>query len=253
MSMSPRLLRPRATGFDPRSISGLELYLNAKTGITRNGDNVSAWADGSGKGRNATQDTGANQPAFVADGWLGRPCVQFTRGSSHFLQFTPFAITAQTVFFVIEPTEALASNVGNDLFYNTLSGAGSLNRYSFLAASGYRTYAAAMSGTPGVSTVSVGANIFAQSRMVLSHRWNGTGNITAANHAIRKDRAAVTPGTSGLYGGSANAGRIAARFDSGNTDSFLSARFAMILIYSRDLSASEIEAIENWAVSEYPL
>jgi hypothetical protein len=29
MPMNPRLLRPRASGFDPRSISGLALWLDA--------------------------------------------------------------------------------------------------------------------------------------------------------------------------------------------------------------------------------
>jgi hypothetical protein len=31
MAMSPRLLRPRATGFSPRSIPGLALWLDASS------------------------------------------------------------------------------------------------------------------------------------------------------------------------------------------------------------------------------
>ncbi len=42
MPMSPRLLRPRATGFNPKSISGLKLWLDVAntSSLTFNGSTV---------------------------------------------------------------------------------------------------------------------------------------------------------------------------------------------------------------------
>jgi len=61
--MSPRLLRPRATGFNPRSIANLSLWLDAADSATiTTATGVSIWADKSGNGRNATQTTGGKQP-----------------------------------------------------------------------------------------------------------------------------------------------------------------------------------------------
>jgi hypothetical protein len=63
MPMNPRLLVPR-TGFDPRRIAGLELWLNpADTAtLTLNGSSVSQINDASGNGRHFVQSTGGSQP-----------------------------------------------------------------------------------------------------------------------------------------------------------------------------------------------
>lgn len=67
MSMSPRLLRPRATGFNPKSISGLKLWLDAtdSTTITLNGSSVSEWRDKSGNAFHFSQSTSNNQPSYT--------------------------------------------------------------------------------------------------------------------------------------------------------------------------------------------
>jgi hypothetical protein len=63
MAMSPRLLRPRATGFNPKSISGLALWLDASDDAQFTVDvGVTTWRDKSGNLRNATQTTGTKQP-----------------------------------------------------------------------------------------------------------------------------------------------------------------------------------------------
>ena len=65
MAMSPRLLRPRAAGgFNPKTISGLGLWLDASadSSLTFNATTVSEWRDLSGNGRHFAQGTGASQP-----------------------------------------------------------------------------------------------------------------------------------------------------------------------------------------------
>lgn len=78
-AMSPRLLRPVASGFDPRRISGLELWLDGSDSstITLNSTTVSEWRDKSGKSNTFTQGTALNQPTFVASSKNGRSAINF--------------------------------------------------------------------------------------------------------------------------------------------------------------------------------
>lgn len=76
MSMNPRLLRPLATGFNPKSIAGLQVWLDSQDAATlyQNSDGttpasavsdpVGYWADKSGNGRHATQDVANNRPVL---------------------------------------------------------------------------------------------------------------------------------------------------------------------------------------------
>lgn len=78
-AMSPRLLRPLATGFNPRSIAGLYLWLDASdsSSVTLNSGNVSQWRDKSGGGRHFSQATSGAQPAYTLAGQAGKNCVTF--------------------------------------------------------------------------------------------------------------------------------------------------------------------------------
>ena len=79
MPMSPRLLRPRATGFNPKSISGLKLWLDVAntSSLTFNGSTVSQVNDLSGNGFHAAQSTANNQPTYQATGTNGKPTLFF--------------------------------------------------------------------------------------------------------------------------------------------------------------------------------
>jgi len=75
MAQSPRLLRPRASGFNPKSISGLKLWLDVAntSSLTFNGSTVSQVNDLSGNGFHATQGTANNQPTYQATGFNSKP------------------------------------------------------------------------------------------------------------------------------------------------------------------------------------
>jgi hypothetical protein len=64
MAMNPKLLRPKASGFNPKSISNLAIWLDASdtASLTFNGSTVSEWRDLSGNDRHFAQATAANQP-----------------------------------------------------------------------------------------------------------------------------------------------------------------------------------------------
>lgn len=73
-AMSPRLLRPVASGFTPKTLPGLIGWWDANdsASITLNGSNVSEWRDKSGNGFHVTQGTAADQPAYVASSLNGK-------------------------------------------------------------------------------------------------------------------------------------------------------------------------------------
>ena len=63
--------------------TGLLLQLRADLGVTLDGaGNVSAWADQSGAGNNATQSSSGNRPHLVLGAYNGRPTVRFDGSSS---------------------------------------------------------------------------------------------------------------------------------------------------------------------------
>lgn len=103
MGMSGRFLRPRASGFNPLSISGLAGWWDASVSasVSLNAGEVSQWNDLSGNGRHASQSVANNQPTYAISARNGRNAIQFN-GSTDFLRGAwPLTITAQSVFAVV--------------------------------------------------------------------------------------------------------------------------------------------------------
>lgn len=102
MAMSPRLLRPRVTGFNPKSIRGLQLWLDAAdaSSVVRNGTNVSQWTDKSGNARHATQATANNQPAYSLASRNSKNTIVFD-GSNDSLLTTSFTVSQPHSLFVV--------------------------------------------------------------------------------------------------------------------------------------------------------
>ena len=122
MSMNPRLLRPLASGFNPRSIPNLELWLDASDASTITvSTGVSVWADKSGNGRNATQATGGKQPAYT-NTLNGKNIVTF-QGTDDTLQIANnAAFNTSAVTYIIIARQAAANN--ESLFYKASATSG---------------------------------------------------------------------------------------------------------------------------------
>lgn len=89
MSMNPRLLRPIATGFNPKSIAGLAAWWDAAdlSTLSQNSDGSSAavatsdpvgrWMDKSGNARHVLQTVNNSRPLLQAGLFNGRSAVRF--------------------------------------------------------------------------------------------------------------------------------------------------------------------------------
>jgi hypothetical protein len=69
--------------FDPSTVSGLALWLDAVTGVTQNGGAVSKWADRTTNHNDASQSTSSQQPMLVATALNGLPVVHFNKDASN--------------------------------------------------------------------------------------------------------------------------------------------------------------------------
>jgi hypothetical protein len=110
--MSPRLLRPLATGFDPRRIAGLEMWFDAAdlssmaqnsdgtTAATATDDPVGFWRDKSGKARHAKQTLNNSRPFLKLADKNGRPGLDFD-GSNDVLQCDSGAAFAAAIAIAV--------------------------------------------------------------------------------------------------------------------------------------------------------
>jgi concanavalin A-like lectin/glucanase superfamily protein/HYR domain-containing protein len=76
---------PAGGSFVPADLAGLEVWYDAGAGVTLNGSGVAGWADQSGNGHDSVQATVANQPAFSATAFNGKPSMSFD-GLGDYLQ-----------------------------------------------------------------------------------------------------------------------------------------------------------------------
>lgn len=83
-------------GFSLTDVSGLQAWLQYNTGFTLNGGLVSAWADQSGQGNNATQSTETNQPLASSGG------IDLDGTDNYITLDTALNLTAFTIFAVID-------------------------------------------------------------------------------------------------------------------------------------------------------
>jgi len=125
-------------GFVPPGLSGCVLWLRSDTGLTMNGANVSAWADLSGNGNNASQGASTRQPAFNTRQINGQPSLFFdpsTSGSEKYMNLSNSlaSLSALHAFVVHRRLTATESNNAKTGFWKLGTAAG----------------AAAMPGTDG--------------------------------------------------------------------------------------------------------
>jgi len=258
MSMNPRLLRPSASGFTPRSIPGLALWLDASdaatlfqdaaatTPATATSDPVGAWLDKSGNARHATQATAGSRPAISGTTQGGRKALAFASSTTTVVspatvaQYVADATTSPKMFFawVARPEGGSTSivwgspthpNSASRVFYASDFGAAGSHIVDFGSVSTAR-----LTGTVGDETNNVG-HVYSAFRdgAIMSVRRDGV-------EIIRKTNA------SGAY--TDTTGTLSINTTSGGS---ATASWMEFLAYAASMPAANITRIERYLAAKW--
>lgn len=248
MAMNPKLLRPRVSGFNPKSISGLWAWWDAGDNATITTDTgVSAWADKSGNNRTASQAVGNNQPARNTT-INGRSVLTFD-GTNDTLDFTGAARTVETVFVVCQMRDE-AADTANTNRYGTLLGTSAASR-GFLLRNQYSATTSSFQFDAVFSGFTSGVN-----RLINTATYTpNSGDCPLAVYAL------VRNGANGMQGfinktsvGTATTSE-SATLDrigrSATSTSYFIGQMAEILIYDKAVLSAERLAITNWLIKRW--
>jgi hypothetical protein len=231
MPMNPRLLRPTASGFDPRRIAGLAGWWDASDSSTVTLDTgVSALADKSGLGRNATQSTGNNQPAYGTTQLAGKNVMTFD-GTNDTLVTASITVAQPLVMFAVARSALLS---GSRMI---LGGSGSNQPLLYQRSSLDWTISAAGSGSAELR-----GGIVSTNWTFLSARFNG------ANSFVRANGTQLAAGTTGVSGFS-----VGLALGSQNNSNFWNGDIAEVLLYGALLSDLQVERIEKYLKGKWGL
>lgn len=125
MGMSPRLLRPRASGgFSPKNIAGLVYWLDASQSSTVTVETgVAEWRDSAGSSIKASQVSANSQPAYQTAVQSGKNAVYFDGANDSITMgdlssFFPSAVTALFAYKASNSTEySLYTDNNNSAFW----------------------------------------------------------------------------------------------------------------------------------------
>jgi hypothetical protein len=262
--MNPRLLVPRATGFNPKSISGLALWLDAADGstlfqnsdgttpATATSDPVGYWRDKSGNNRHATQATAGSRPTLGSQN--GRKAL-VANGTSHEMALTNAGDVVRnkpgaTMIAVLVPNTVASIRTAAFWSVGTSAGARSLLQFNNaeLRAGGRRLDADSFDSATG-GTIVANQPIVAVARLDYAN-----ANAIAYSNSVpfATDTSFLTAGLT-----SDTASQAAAIMNSTGGSLFYSGTFAELLTYDRALTDSERRKIElhlarKWGITLAP-
>jgi hypothetical protein len=175
--MNPRLLRPTASGFNPKTIPGLEIWVDASvaSSVTLNSGNVSQINDLSGNSRHFAQGTAANQPAYLINGRNGRNVLDYgTNATNALIQTlaTAFTLAQPFTFFWAFKTPASTGYTASDVTNAAFDGTGRINCFGNNG-SQFRVDAGA----------DVNTSVTADAWLVATVTFNGSSSVRRLNTA----------------------------------------------------------------------
>ncbi len=95
MAMNQKLLRPKASGFNPKNIAGLALWMDASAYNASTG----TWSDKSGNARDFSQGTVGNRPIVSAVTQNGRAILEFDGSNDQLIHSSNFLQVANCTLF----------------------------------------------------------------------------------------------------------------------------------------------------------
>jgi hypothetical protein len=236
--MNARLLRPLASGFNPKSIAGLRMWLDASdTSTISTSTGASQWRDKSGNGSAFIQNSGNNQPATGTQTMNGRNVLRFD-GSDDFMEATDPWLTGTggglpASFFIVQRIMA-ATNFG--MSYTVQSGASAFLEFR-------------QSGTSGQMELSVNSGIsvhvFSGSSVGVDELVSIIAPSGATNNLIyQRGTQQTLSGTANAKPPTTTALHSLGRRGSGTL--FANVRIAEILAYQSLLTDAQRKAVEKY-------
>lgn len=235
MGMSPRLLRPRASGgFSPKNIAGLQLWLDAADSSTiTTGTGVSEWRDKSATGSKWEQTTGNNQPATGTQTLNGRNVLVFDGSNDSLSASAPLA-SLPLSFFIVQRIVS-ATNFG--MSYT----AGTADNFNIR-----------QNGTSGILSITMPSGLFYQDSvgsrvgiddivsMVIPSGASASGTLFRNGSSLTPSNATYKPTLTGTH-------YIGQRADG----FYLNGWIAEIIAYSTELSASQRSSVEAYLAKKW--
>jgi hypothetical protein len=237
MAMNPRLLRPRATGFTPKSISGLVAWWDAQVASSYDlQTGVQNWRDLSGNGHTVSQSTTNNQPTLSTIN--GRTALLFDGTNDQLAASTVVLdVTSSSAFSFFGVTQIANTEQGFVLGHASGAGLGtSIYANTTTLEFRYGNAVAALSSPTKADNV---AQVWSATHNNKSGTWSLDGAIAAA---VTTASTFTSPAANFVIGNRPS-GAIAG--------TFLSGRVGSLLIYNRDLSLAERRRIDRWLGSRW--
>ena len=220
--------------FNPSTISGLFLWLDANTNVLTTGSNVYQWNDRSGSGYNFVQSSSSSQP-LTGSTYNNLQLLNFT--SSRYMQNTTMSFPAPpyTIFSVGYTTVAgygrlIAGYPDGYLFFGTGSG---VTQYSTFVGNG---------GWNDVSTDVPGTSVSSMCLMEMTNSGTSTGLIPYVNGTALNAKNGTANTCTGLYLGT-----------SGGGGQPWSGYVGEILMYNSVLSTNNRQSIEGYLAWKWGL
>jgi hypothetical protein len=256
-AMNPKLLRPLASGFNPKSIAGLFQWFDGSDRATlfdatsggsavADDGSVARWEDKSGNGYHLTQGTAGNRPTLRAAIRNGRSVLEYDGANSALVSASITNNLSELSVFSVWNADTLGgSNIGH--IWTTSGGFGVTTVRRFRLNPGDSAQLDA--GSSGGNT---GGLSFAQDVFNRLHAfWNGGTDRVADFEFLINGTAApsnTSPGTTTIANtGAATYAVGATTAGSFNFDGYI----AEVLVYTRYLSVSERTKIDNWLKTKW--
>lgn len=248
MGMSGRLLRPRASGFNPNSISNLAVWFDANDAstITTVSGAVSQWNSKVG-GYTATQTTANNRPAYSATSLSGKPGLTFDGSNDQLTSTYNANLLAGYVTYatVVQPTSLMVT-APTGAYPPVWMARGS-------SASGLHINGVGTGGPRWTQTWrnvlynnSAGGLVAAANQVVLT-------TIDATTHTVRVNGVQGTQ--AGTFAAGSNETSAVFQFcQDGGTGRYFAGVVSELLMWSRTLTAAELRSVElylsrKWGVA----
>jgi len=233
--------------FSPSDLSGLSMWLKADAGVTLLGSNVTAWADQSGNGRNATPVD--ISPTYNSSDLNGKPTISLSSvagGTNKSLQISgnPMGASGATAFVVnyVDP-EVFGDNANGALLGNFGSAADGSHWPFGLANSVYDSFATDSRkddlGLPsGITSWNI-CSVYSQ-----NNDWkifcNGTEFYSDSSNVYSN---AIANDTSLYIGMQNNAG----------SDQIFKGKVSEIVFYNRVLTTQQRQQVEAYLNTKYAI